>query len=351
MKLTRKTPLAGPSFSPIGLELRGRWMKAAQAVGPRWRLARVERVVPPGPRSWLPQPDAVARLDGALRAAGFQGETLILAAPSAALLSQSLELPPKSSGAPIEALAIAEMARACRMEPGTLETAMWETPGGGRAGVSNLLAMGMDHASASHLLSAFDHSSMTPITIDASPAALGRLPRHSPESAHAFVDVGWDDTVLCIVLGGLPIYQRRLDDGGLAAAYNDIAARDSATPAAVDSVLFPAGAMHADAQADVVRATLLSRWRGSISNVIEPLAKELDRSLTYASHRFPTTPIVSVNLCGDGALLPGLADRLQSKVSSVPVAAVPDAAFAVAQGLCSWTGTLAGRSFFAAEAA
>jgi len=35
----------------------------------------------------------------------------------------------------------------------------------------------------------------------------------------------------------------------------------------------------------------------------------------------------------------------------VPVAAVPDAAFAVAQGLCSWTGTLAGRSFFAAEAA
>jgi len=349
-----------PRKPSIGVEVRGRWIKAAQPTGsglrPGWRFARVERPFTPGPRAFAPTQADIDRLIIALAAGGFEGSQLVLAAPSAALLSQSLELPPRSSGAPIDALAVAELARSFRLEVGSLEAAVWDTPGGGRASISSVLVVGLEHAAATDFLAPFANAAFRPIAIDVASAALARLPQ-GPETgvdghtgaAQAFVDLGWDDTVLTIVVNGLPIYQRRLDDGGLSTAYADIIARESVTQAAVDAVLLPASS--GDPESEVIRAMLLARWRGSMSRIIEPVAIELDRSLTYASHRFPSTPTILVGLCGDGALLPGLSERLQAKLPCVHFGVVADPVFAVAKGLSMWSRALCQQTPSSREAA
>ncbi|MDI1288829.1 MAG: hypothetical protein PSX37_02610 [bacterium] len=327
--------------SPIGIELRGRWMKAAQRTRAGWTSVRVHREVVAGPHEWCPTQADISRLAECIHAAGIVGHEAVLGAPSATLLSQSLELPPRSSGAPIDASATAELARASRFESSTIEAAVWDTPGGSRANASSVLVMGLDHPTASELLALFRSTPLDIVAIDAAPAAIGRTPEGSRPGAHAFVDLGWDDSVLSIFLNGLPIYQRRLDDGGLSAAYLDISARDQVGRDAIDAVLLPSGL--ADPEVATVRAALLAGWRGSVARVIDPLATELERSLSYASLRFPSSPLLSVSICGDGAPLPGLLERLQTRIPSVPVATVPEAAFAVARGLALWNARLTAR--------
>lgn len=314
-------------------------MKATQCNRGGWTAVRVHREAVVGPRSWCPSEADISKLADSISAAGFEGGGVVLGAPSATLLVQALELPPRSSGAPIDAIATAELARAGRFESQTIEAAVWDTPGGSRGGASSVLAMGLDHASASELLNLFQATTLEVIAIDAASAALGRTPEGCRAGAHAFVDLGWDDTVISIVLNGLPIYQRRLDDGVLSAAYADIMSRDQVSMHAIDAVLMPS--VTADAELAALRAAILVGWRGSVARVIDPLMTELERSLAYTSHRFASSPLLSVNICGEGASLPGLLERLQARLPTVPVALCADAAFAVARGLSMWSARLA----------
>src|SRR3954469_22371612 len=133
---------------PIGLDLSGRWFKAAQASvrgGVRvMAKAKLTRGVEQGVKgagaatpanAGLKGTDAQV-LAGALERGGFSGRRVTVIAPRHLLYTEVLELPPRASGAPIEQLARVELARSNRCEEGSFTLGMWDVPLGpaGRGG-------------------------------------------------------------------------------------------------------------------------------------------------------------------------------------------------------------------------
>ena len=121
-----------------------------------------------------PVPSAldVERLAQALERQGQNARSIVLAAPADRVASAVVELPPRSSGAPIEMLAKAEMAKNL---PGDSEVSVFDLPPGRRVRVSEYLAIALSHASASELLSPFTQSGITVDAIEPEGSALQRI--------------------------------------------------------------------------------------------------------------------------------------------------------------------------------
>lgn len=157
----------------IGVDIGARTLRAValQPQGSAFRLvAAVETWRTPN----HPVPTAldVERLAQALERQGQNARTIVLAAPSDRVASAVVELPPRSSGAPIEILAKAEMAKNI---PGESEVSVFDLPPGRRARVSEYLAIALPHASASELLTPFTQSGLTVEAIEPEGSALQRI--------------------------------------------------------------------------------------------------------------------------------------------------------------------------------
>ncbi|MFZ4572862.1 MAG: hypothetical protein ACOYN0_00610 [Phycisphaerales bacterium] len=291
--------------TPIGVDLCGRWMKAAQLTvgsgGPRFHGAcRVER------RSSESQPDTdeIGDLLEAAARSGCEGSRVVVGVPPTITIGAALSLPPRSSGAPLEQIAKLELARTARVPPETIETAMWDVPAPGRGGeATHVVAIGLPHAESNRLMSAFDAAGYEVERIDARGCALGRAAGVDGAGASLLIDVGWDHTGLLLLLGGRVLYQRVLTDTSLASLYARAGVRDAPSRAVLDSAI-----LHPDGQQVGGRA--LDPARAALTAMLDTVATEAERSLAYAAHRYPTIPIGAVRITGDGGGLPGLASRL-----------------------------------------
>ncbi len=295
--------------SPIGVDLSGRWLKAAQVVAPRansFTLAgacRLERAAPDSPVT----PDEVAHLMEAAARAGCEGSHVRIAVPPSLAVCAALELPPRSSGAPLEQIARLELARTARLAPETLETAMWSVPPPGRGGEgTHVVAVGLPHAEAERLLAMFDTAGFEADQLDVRACALGRASGAEAAGASLLIDVGWDHTGFLLLLGGRVLYQRVLADTSLSALYRDAAARAGAAPSVVDALLL----RRYDPDLEPRRVAAAVPLRGVLTSFFDTIANEVTRSLGYAAHRYGGIPVSVVRLTGDGAGLPGLSDRL-----------------------------------------
>src|SRR5262245_23870538 len=128
---------------PIGLDLGGRWFKAAQASvrGGVSAKAKITRGAEPGAKGGTAATAVMTAADaqvlaGALERSGFSGNRVTVVAPRPLLYAGVLELPPRASGAPLEQLARVELARSNRVEEGSFTLGMWDVPlgPGGRGG-------------------------------------------------------------------------------------------------------------------------------------------------------------------------------------------------------------------------
>src|SRR3954451_23592560 len=98
--------------SPIGLDLGGRTIKAVQLVCAQGKWCLHAAVALPQPEVNQPVVPQTARyVREALFRHGFVGNRIVLAAPATQLEMDVLELPPRSSGAPVEQIARSELAR------------------------------------------------------------------------------------------------------------------------------------------------------------------------------------------------------------------------------------------------
>ncbi len=113
-------------FSPIGLDVGSRWIKAVQISHTRdglevcaaTRLRRTRTTPELGPAE-------ADSLVGVLSRQGFQGERFVLSAPQGRLLRLGFELPPRESGAPLAMLARAELARVGKCDQTAMEMCWW----------------------------------------------------------------------------------------------------------------------------------------------------------------------------------------------------------------------------------
>jgi Tfp pilus assembly PilM family ATPase len=196
-------------YSPIGLDLGTRLIKALQltGAGPNCRIQAALAL----PRNEGEAIDlgTTTRLRDILERHGFLGHRIVLAAPANQLHQEVLELPPRESGAPLDQIAAAEIARTGKMDPGSFEMASWDLPAPPRASAgTSVMALAMRHADAAALLDPFEHAGLDVIGIDSQACALARLLAARPtEGLSVVLDLGWNSGLVAFV--NVPVRRHR----------------------------------------------------------------------------------------------------------------------------------------------
>lgn len=328
--------------TPIGLDVGGRSVKAVQlerlkastATDARWRVAAAALLPRESLAGGTAAPPALsaaeaARLVDVLERQGFTGRDVVASVPADRLLTSTLELPPRSSGVPLEQLARLELARSHKCAPDALEMDCWDLPTPARAGkASHVMAVGCSHAEANALLDPLEAAGLNVCALDAQTLALARAcgPALAPPPAlTAVLDLGWRSAVLALLHGGVVVYCRVFGDAGVGRLQATLSDRLRIDADVADYLLgevglakrlaggpghAPDGAA-ADGGADAGEGEDLrmpADARGTIIAHADAVLRELRVSFSYAAHQYANAAVSRCLVAGGGAGIPGLAD-------------------------------------------
>jgi Tfp pilus assembly PilM family ATPase len=304
------------ALSPIGLDIGSRQIKLAQLEsGPHGcRLAARAVLDRPADAATL-TPAEVQRLRNVLERQGFRGNKLVIAAPPARLACEMFELPPRSSGAPVDRIARAEIARTARLGQDTFEMAMWDLPSPSRAtGATSVMAVAFKEADALSLLDPLEHDGLDVVAIDTPGWALARAcaatDGHADEIA-ALLDVGWSTGSLVLLGNETILYQRNLHELGVGVLYREIMSQLGVGDKAAELLVTSSEGGLAPEQQNG------ARWQWIVDQIrqyADSLADEVRASFTYAAHRYPALPVKSLRLAGGGAAVRGLGGLLGERL-------------------------------------
>jgi Tfp pilus assembly PilM family ATPase len=298
-------------------------MRAAQLGrdGRPLATAHVRRAAPGEPY----EPADFERLRGVLYRRGFRGRELFLAAPKSIVQRTTLDLPPRSSGAPLDEIARSELARQTHARPGSFELAWWDSPQPPRAGSSTrAITLSCPHETASGLLDALDGLGLhARAMISPSTAFALAAPPPPPGSTRGVLDLGWTDATLVVLTPETIIFERQLGGCGLA----DVIARTAGRR-----------------RIDPARLALLAEQPGEatpkpvhelLEIYIQHLTEEMRSSIDYLRGCEGSPDPASITLLGGGAAFPGLARAVADATGVSTRAAECDQgpSFAAAVGL------------------
>lgn len=318
MKLWR-----GSARTAIGVDLGAKTIKAAQLVASAtgWQLAAAVEYVRPvrgGTSAGLSVgAEETKLLADVLERRGFTGRRVVIAAPASQLFTTVLELPPRASGAPVDQIAHAEVARMAKLEPGGFESSQWELPAAARAGsTTSALAVAMSHAHAEAIIRVFEANGLQIERIDTQSWALARgcaAALEAPPAITGTLDLGWDATRLNLMLAGEVIFHRALSDSGVSTLWRSAVKAMEMSDQALLELFYPAATAQQGQTSPLFDPLVSARARQLVERFVDGLTTELEASFTYAAHRYGRNPVGEVLLVGGGARLPGLAERLAGK--------------------------------------
>ncbi len=328
------------STSPIGIDVGARSIKAVQlAHGRRGTrivaIALIERQA----NTHMVGAAEATYLRSVLSRQGFRGSSICLAAPAQRLLSGVMELPPRSSGAPMDHIARVELARANSCSPEDIEMAWWELPAGSRAVEgTHVFAVGLRHEDAGSMLDGFEAAGFHARTLDAGALALARVGVAAKATAEGrlvgLVDIGWGGANLAVLLGRTLVYQRLLPEMGLSNLHKQLVTQLSVDSETAEFVVRKVG-VDGDGLSGPQAGELLDDARAVAAEHCDGLATEIKASLSYALRRYGASGAQGVWVVGGGACVPGYVERLRSGVServdalrTTDVACAPDDAIA-----------------------
>jgi len=317
--------LGTSGYSPIGLELDSWEIRAVQLRGGPAEHEVVHAATLP--RLNQPSESAALGVDepgwlaGMLARRGFRGSRVATTAPSEACSSQILKLPDRASGAPIETIARAEIARA-RKSDAAFAVAAWYLPERGRE--EQGIAVACEQPALDSRLDALGDAGLDTVAVDLEEAAILRAwQRHAPDpdrdaTINAIVHIGWDSSFGVLVLGGSVVYTRRIGFGvsDMVKRLSDRAGLDPHEAGRVLSV--SAGSAR---EVPAIEAWSVQSW----SRLARTLAGEIDTSVTYVSHAYRRAGIGSVTLAGYGSSRPELIQTIDERLGMPVEPLVPDA--------------------------
>ncbi len=328
--------LAGRTPGPIGLDIGASRLKVAQVARTRrgWRVVASGSMVR---TCQTPVPDAaeVESLLCLLDRAGFVGSSVVLGAPRSMLQTAVLDLPPRTSGAPIEQICAAEMSRMFRLAPGSYEVHAWEMPSAsGRGKTTQMAASALRWEAAEELIAPFEALGLEVEAVDLACEATCRACRSvcvEGDGLTALLDIGWAGVDMGVFRGGEKVYERWLPGvgvGGLAGLVGRSLGFDERASGILIRRVGLAGVE--DAQADpVIVARLLSMVREYAENLLQHVLA----SVSYVLDRFPGESVERVRLVGGAAGIPQFPSYL-SELSGLDIRAISsvDAGFLNASG-------------------
>ena len=199
------------SISPIGVSMDGSYLQAAQLArhGGQWFIsaaARVGQPSAPGDSPGLP----IAELKDLLSRRGFSGRRLVVGLPPEALLTGVLDVPARGSGAPVDAIAQAELARMHQCDPKSLEIANWGLPQAGRKDTAQVMAVACPHQTAETVLGPFEEAGFDVMALDSQLHGLLRAAERelAADGITAILQLGW--VAATLVMGLLMEAMRKI---------------------------------------------------------------------------------------------------------------------------------------------
>jgi len=318
------------SLTPIGIDLDGRCLKAVQlSQSPTgWRIVAATTIA--RPRHDAPvSPEEIEAMLGALGQHGFVGRRVVLAMPADKVMTALLDLPPRSSGAPVDQIAGNELARMHQCDVGVTEMASWELPHPARAGntVSTMLCA-CTHADANALLAVFEQCNYRVTAIDSRSRALARacMPMISdPMGITAIMELGWNDVRLVVIHESLVAYDRTLESAGIEDLVQVLAAKTRLDAEGAEALL---GEVVMDPEA--ANSETSKRLRDPATRVqlhFDGIGDELTAPLGYLENLYPHATAGQVLLTGPGASIKGLAQYMAARLD-MPVDIVTPQAIA-----------------------
>lgn len=305
--------------SPIGVDIGRRFIKAAQMQGRRlvaW--ACIERRRGDGPVS----PQEAAELFAAIGRSPFRGRNVVLAAPNDKLLAGIMELPPRSSGAPLELLAKSELARRHDADADAMEMACWDLPTPARAANRTyMMAVACKHADSTSMLDLFEAKGFSVQAIDVQAIAVARACGPMLKDlggTGAILDVGHDASRLVLMYEGIVVYERNLPKCGLAT----IPATDQPGMVATGQKNAECGMQNAESLGQTQWAVLTPNEPAAQATahdnfqarLFETMAGEMNIPLSYIVNQYPQAAVRRLLLIGGGAMLDGLESFLASRL-------------------------------------
>ncbi|MBS0197542.1 MAG: hypothetical protein JSR77_12370 [Planctomycetes bacterium] len=294
------------SFTPVGVDISGGSVNAVQLrrSGDRWAVhaaATFPRLS--GDATSQQEAPRIARV---LRRQCFRGDRVALCLPQELALAAVLDLPPASSGAPIDRIACAEMARMFKRDAATLETAWWELPASARQGAATqCMAVACPHDQSAPLLDAFEAAglcvtALTPRGIATTRGCEQLLASSGPA---VIADIGLLGSTLAAVHAGTIVYERSLEGCDVRKLSEDTGSALQLNPAIARMVL--AGSLDS-AQSPEAAAIAKSAIDRLVAQFARRIGEQLRVSIAYVGHRFPIPAPQTVLVTGEFASLPGL---------------------------------------------
>lgn len=336
--------IASRSRSHIGLDLTGRTLRAVQLAGRpgAWRLGAAVQLTRADPDEPLSRRD-LSRLLDVLERRGFTGRRLVLGLDGPDLAIENIELPPRTSGAPVEILARNELAQSMRCEASTIESVAWDLPpeAGARKGAP-LMAVACRHQAANAILDAVEGAGFEVEALDVRPLAAARAALEAmgrTPGMVVLVDLDWQRAQLIVALGGGIVHLRRIDDAGLARLHEALQKGLRVEPDEAELLIREPPGSGEGRLAPELASIIDAHW--------ERLAEEVRLSLSYLEHRHPGVEIGRVAIFGEGAEHPGVLETLQRVLELTPTRLSPGdllsegsvdagSGMLVATGLATW---------------
>jgi Tfp pilus assembly PilM family ATPase len=308
-------------MTPIGIDIGSRRVKLAQLARTRrgWRVGAMSAFdrLDPAP---IPSDAELERIAEVLDRAGFVGDDVVVGAPRSRVHTAVLELPPRKSGAPLEQICHAEVARMFRLTPGSYELHAWEVPSGqARETMTQMAASAMPWSDATELVAPFDRVGLTVIAIDLTSEATARScaePMGRLAELSVLADLGETGLDLLVFRAGECVYTRRLESLGLSWMAETIARKLAIPPRGAAALVrrFGIAGVQSAQGADLCA----TRARVILREQIDIMLQQTLSSVSYALDRFPGEAVSSLRLIGGGANIPDIAPYL-AEISGLDV--------------------------------
>lgn len=303
--------------TPIGIDLDGRTIRAVQLSGsPQgWCLQAIATLR--RQQSNVPvSPEEIAALVRMFPQNGFTGNEVVLALPADKLISAILDLPPCSSGAPVEQIARAELARMHECDPRVIEMASWALPQPTRAGKSTpTMVCACTYSDAEGLIKLLERCGQHVVAIDTRSRALARACTPvliDPNAITAIVELGWDWAYVVAMHGALVAYDRALSEAGLEKLVEALLAKSSLDRPAADALLREVTLNPENANRE--RSKRARKPATRVEMHFDMVGDELSAPLSYLANQYPDTPVREVVLTGPCATIQGLAEYMAARL-------------------------------------
>lgn len=289
--------------SPIGLDIGPYRVVATQldGLGRIRAFASFDRREPDSPLSEM----EARRIRTVLDRQGFRGSRVVLSAPRSMVRTTTIELPPASSGAPIQKLAMAELARIHRLTPGSFSFGIWELPPSARANAAaQTMAITCLNQDSDALCDTCDQAGLEPIAIDSAGLATLRAIDLDQQGTKAILEFGESAAILTVIHRGTLVFERSLGEMTLRRLRAAVSKLLRLPIHAVGRLLTEQGMLPGE-------SSMLS---DAVSQSLEPFMEEIAHSAAYASSRYENAAIDRVYLVGAGASIPGLAEHMANSL-------------------------------------